>query len=208
MSIRRLCVVVLLFATSGESARKRVVFMAGLPGSGKSRVIEALGGDLVLDLDSEIANHPEYDGTSSIYNSSSAYDWADGEIEKKFLAGMRNSTLIVVDGTGTKVSRRLNRVDLAKRFGFATTLLYVKVDLETALRRNAKRKRVVPLRVMQDYAAVIENAQERVRNAVDCYVEFDNTPDVSDRDAQIRLITDNLRCFRRRNLLRGFVKHT
>lgn len=200
----RLLVVMLL---AEAEARKRVVFMAGLPGSGKTRVIEALGGDLVLDLDSEIVNHPDYDGTPSIYNSTSAYDWADGVIETKFRAGLRNSTLIVVDGTGTKVSRRLNRIDEAKRWGFATTLLYVKVDFETALRRNAKRKRVVPSNVMRDYAAVIELAQERVRDSVDCYVEFDNTADVSDRDAQIRMITDNLRCFRRRNLLRGFYKH-
>lgn len=172
---------------------RAAIFLSGLPGSGKSRLIEALcevkTAD-VLDLDVEIAEHPEFDlqNVPKIYSDRVAYDWADRRIEARFRERLRASTTnnIVVDGTGTNVSRLLRRIEIAKAHDLATILFYVKVDVETALRRNAKRqKRTVPIHVLHAYNDMIADAQIRVSSAVDCYFVINNNAEHEDRSKQI-----------------------
>ncbi|KAJ8599594.1 hypothetical protein CTAYLR_004709 [Chrysophaeum taylorii] len=166
--------------------------MSGLPGSGKTRVIEALYGEskaTILDLDAEICRHVDYDESEAakIYESMEAYNWADAVVEAKFRRSIADDKIrvIVVDGTGTKVDRRLRRIAAAKHHGLATVLLYVNVTIETALRRNERRRRVVPEDRLRDYRALSEIARERVAPAVDCYEVINNDVDVPDRDDQI-----------------------
>ena len=71
------------------------VFMAGLPGSGKTRVIDGRYGlsrstTLLLDLDTEIIHHPKYDPDDppAVYASAGAYTWADERVEEKFQAAL------------------------------------------------------------------------------------------------------------------------
>lgn len=172
---------------------RAAIFLSGLPGSGKSRLIEALCELMtadVLDLDEEIAEHPKYDrhNVSKIYSDREAYDWADRRIEARFRESVHASTTtnIVVDGTGTNVSRLLRRIEIAKEHDFATVLIYVKVDVETALRRNARRqKRTVPIHVLHAYNDMIADAQIQVSSAVDCYFVVNNNADHENRSKQI-----------------------
>jgi len=191
-----------------EGSNRLAIFLSGLPGSGKTRIIDAALEGLaapavVLDLDKEIARHPLYDPTnvSHIYDDRAAYDWADGLVEDAFQAHLRDEELrtLVVDGTGTKVDRRLRRMAEAKHWGFRTVLMYVNVTLETALARNSRRReRVVPISVMTAYHDLIEDAQGIARRYVDCFVAVNNNADIHDRTLQItvmqRALADVERC--------------
>lgn len=168
---------------SSSSRRRVAVFLAGMPGSGKSRVCRMAYKDAqIIDLDEEIRKHPLYDGTeppSKIYEVPGVYDWANERVEKKFQESIRDSSIatIVLDGTGTKVERRSSRIEAARSLGVWTILLYVKVSLETALRRNAKRDRVVPPHRLKEYQRRIEEAVRVESRLVDRYEIFDNDVD-------------------------------
>merc|ERR1719230_706571 len=136
--------------------------MIGLPGAGKSRVIShRYGSDpraveqlVVLDLDKEIVQHPEYDpkDPDRLYLSKGreAYKWADARVESKFLAGLSDPRVrrLVVDGTGTNEERQVRRMRQAREAGFFVKALYVRVPVRTAIARAAMRKTgVTPERI-------------------------------------------------------------
>ncbi|KAJ8599019.1 hypothetical protein CTAYLR_007692 [Chrysophaeum taylorii] len=177
------------------STQQRVaVFMAGLPGSGKTRIIQGLygatTGTTILDLDREMRAHPLYDPTrpAKVYEARGAYDWANDRVERRFQAAVRDDAVsrIVLDGTGTKINRRLRRIATARAHGLRTIMLYVRVSLATALRRNAKRCRVVPARKLEEYQILIDRALCVEEGQVDCYEIIDNDQDIPDRDKHIR----------------------
>ena len=125
------------------------MFLAGLPGSGKTHIIQKRlrAPYVLLDLDAEIKKHPEYDceRRADVYRVPGAYDWANDLVETKFQRGIRDGSIMMlcVDGTGTKVDRRIRRMRQARQHGMHVKLLYVRTTLETALARNESRKRVV-----------------------------------------------------------------
>ena len=140
--------------------------MAGLPGSGKTRVIDGRYGlsrstTLLLDLDTEIIHHPKYDPDDppAVYASAGAYRWADERVEEKFQAALPEAPISPArDGRHrAKVERRVRRMDDAKRAGWFAKLLHVDVSLETALRatRNATACRED---VLAQYARLIADA--------------------------------------------------
>ena len=167
---------------SPSDPRPQMIFMAGLPGSGKTTAIKKLYGlDNVelLDIDVEMIEHPAYDvdDRAAVYALPGAYEWADrkvGERLRRILGAVSPPPLVVLDGTGTKVARRVMRMNEARSAGFRTTLLYVKVGLATALQRNSGRKRVVPEDVMVGYLAKLEAAIAAERGHVDEVVVYDN----------------------------------
>ena len=163
------------------------VFMAGLPGSGKTRVIDGRYGlsrstTLLLDLDTEIIHHPKYDPDDppAVYASAGAYTWADERVEERFQAALHQKhrfRRLVMDGTGAKVERRVQRMDDASRAGWFVKLLHVDVSLETALARNAKRHRRVPEDVLAQYARLIADAVAVEAAHADEVEIFDNNAD-------------------------------
>ena len=82
-----------------------------------------------------------------------------------------------MDGTGTKVPRRTQRMMDAKRHGLWVSLLYVRVTTETALRRNEKRQRVVPRSTMLAYERQLEAAVALEKPFADAVEILDNDDD-------------------------------
>jgi predicted kinase len=62
----------------------------------------------------------------------------------------------VVDGTGTKLTRRVQRMRDASVAGWWVKLLVVAVSLRTAAERNARRHRRVPPHVLSRYQAELD----------------------------------------------------
>mmetsp|Transcript_31072 Transcript_31072/g.93305 ORF Transcript_31072/g.93305 Transcript_31072/m.93305 type:complete len:276 (-) Transcript_31072:24-851(-) len=158
--------------------RPVMVFTAGAPGAGKTYTLHRLFGlenlemlDAVemLDLDSAMKRHPEYDAAdaAALYSRNDAYQWANERVERKFQQTLKNpfhgdgrGRVVCFDGTGTRIQRQIRRMRAAKKAGFDIVQLYVEVSLETALRRNSERDRTVPEEVLAEYLARLDSAVE------------------------------------------------
>ena len=213
-------------STPAPAVQREAIFLAGMPGSGKSRIIgQRYGRRLVgapglgplsaeeraqqlgrlagtsadefkdedsgritaiLDLDREIISHPLYSPSTpaAIYDIAGAYEWADQRVEKRFLEVLADERIsrVIIDGTGTKVARRAQRMQAARRAGFKVKILYVRVTLETAQRRNAKRNRVVPLTTLQDYERRLEASIRVGSGDADAVEILDNDVDAPPPD--------------------------
>mmetsp|Transcript_38151 Transcript_38151/g.123118 ORF Transcript_38151/g.123118 Transcript_38151/m.123118 type:complete len:268 (+) Transcript_38151:43-846(+) len=180
----------------GEVAQPRVaVFMVGLPGAGKSRVIgrryetfqaKRRNSTTVLDLDIEIAQHPSFDPADPdrLYLDSSlqAYAWADQRIEARFERALTDVAIsrLIVDGTGTNLERQVRRMEQARQAGLFVKALYIRVPCRTAIARAALRRRAVsPVRIMA-YHEKMDAAMRVARRHADevevIDVTFDDAP--------------------------------
>lgn len=138
--------------------QKEMIFLQGLPGSGKSTLALELFGSThnFIDPDAIKASHPDYDPA----NAAAIHSWSKDEEEKQFLAAVSGEGLWVSDGTGVNAENMVRRMNIAKSFGFTVKLFYVKVTLQTSLRRASKRERVVPEDVIREKARNIATSFE------------------------------------------------
>ena len=176
-----------------SSFRPVVIFTAGAPGSGKTYCLHSIYGlenVTMIDLDSEMKFHPNYvdrGNNSHLYEAKASYKWADEMVEKSFQkilakppTTVGSGALTCLDGTGTHSERQKRRMLDAKRAGFWVVNLFVKVDLETALERNAKRERRVPEDILRTYVEELDDAVKavtKVPGLVDEFIVFNNNAD-------------------------------
>lgn len=146
---------------------KKATFTMGLPGAGKSTVLETLNyynGDFtIIDPDAIKAEKLDYDPKQpQVYHT-----WSQEQAKKRFMQAIIDNKNIVVDGTGTSVERYAKQIKELKINGYEVTLLYVKVSLNTSLERNSQRERVVPKNVILEKFETIEIAYELLSSMVD-----------------------------------------
>ena len=182
--VRRIFFQPLHLVSRGEVVQPRVaIFMIGLPGAGKSRIIydryerhlssRRERTTVVVDLDREMAMHPEYDprDPDRLYldAAQTAYKWADSRAEAHFASSLSNPKLrrLVIDGTGTNHQRQIRRMALARQQGWFVKALYVRVPAKTAILRAQLRGRgVKPSRIF-DYQKKV-GPRLRLRQPAPC----------------------------------------
>ena len=117
------------------------------------------------------------------FTKRAAYRWANNEIERELIerlsAPRSPNSLIVVDGTGTHLERQRRRMKLSRDAGFFNICMWVNVTFETAMERNMKRKRQVPVQVMRAYVEKMSHAVEEMQAdaLVDQFWTLDNNAD-------------------------------
>jgi len=142
-------------------SQDHMVFTMGLPGSGKTTRAKQLYGSYVfIDPDIFQESHPDYDpkNPAPIHEWSPIHLWSVEKAEEAFQKALLEKGDYVIDGTGINADRMCRRATEAKAAGFMTTLLYMKVSLETALARNKARERQVPEYIIRDNARDVETS--------------------------------------------------
>lgn len=143
---------------------KRMVIMAGISGAGKSTVAKKLfDGWKVIDCDELKKQCVGYD----VKNPSLVHE-ASKRLEKieltNAICGEEN---FVYDTTATNAERIVGLIKEAQEFGWQVEIVYVKVKLATALKRNAKREGVVPEYIVREKNAVIAQSIEIISSYAD-----------------------------------------
>jgi len=175
------------------------VFLAGCPGAGKTHALHKiydLANVEILDLDVVMKEHPDYNrrDAARVYSKKKAYNWADSQIERCFQdileqnrVGSLERPIHVLDGTSANYERSIRRMTEAKDAGFWTVLLYCRVSVDTALRRNAARNRRVPEDELRGYVPSVDRAVQMILEAENCVHEcivLDNDEDDSLTEAE------------------------
>lgn len=161
---------------AAQTKQAEIVFLMGNPAAGKSTVAAQLYATThtFIDCDQFKAAHPEYDPK----NPAALHAWSAQQADQMFKAACAaGSGKYVVDGTGANLNNLLADIATAKEGGFSVNLMYVQCSLETSLRRNAARTRVVPEEVVRAKAAAVHSSFEVARNYVDGYKVINNDQD-------------------------------
>ena len=150
---------------------KKLVIMAGLPGSGKSYVRSNRYADMrVIDCDEIKKTLPGYDPKNpcAVHEASKIIEAQ--EIHK----ALGNGESFVYDTTATNWAKLVKMIADAQAIGYKVELCYVKVSLATAMSRNAKRERVVPEALIREKFALLPTSLEVLSGYVDTYTVVNN----------------------------------
>jgi len=96
----------------------------------------------------------------------------------------KNNPNIVFDAGGSQVEIIKTVLDMAKDAGYKTTLVYIKTNLELALKRNSERDLVIPDKTVVDYYNKCESSFDYMSRYYDnVWVVYNNSPyDYENRD--------------------------
>lgn len=150
---------------------KKLVIMAGLPGSGKSYVRKNNYADLkVIDCDEIKKALPGYDpkNPGAVHQESKILEAQ--EIYKAF----GNGESFVYDTTATNWAKLVKMITDAQAIGYKVELCFVNVTLTTALYRNSKRERVVPEALIREKYSLLPISLMVLQKYVDRYVVINN----------------------------------
>ncbi len=185
-SLIALTVIVFGFTAAAVADRKaektarrinEVVFLMGNPAAGKSTMATKAFGSThkFIDCDQFKMAHPEYDPKNPAALHAWSAEQADAYFGRVCTGG---KGLWVMDGTGANLSALLEDIAAAREAGFTVSLFYVACSLETSLRRNAARERVVPAEIVMEKASKVEASFHAAKHVVDYVTVIDNDRDM------------------------------
>lgn len=176
---------------AGKSDNPTVVFLAGLPASGKTYATKKFfkkqdeEGLLLADNDGNMfitlnaddlkAGLPEYNkgkGSSVVHKESSKL--LDQMIHKYSGQGIN----IIIDGTMANQEKAKGHLDSAHKKGYSSKLYHVDVEidfaLDMALKRFKEEGRSVPFSLIPDYHPQIKDSVDNLKNSFDEYNRIRN----------------------------------
>lgn len=149
----------------------KMIMTAGSPGAGKGYIIKKHYSDWnVIDCDKFKEQHPDYDPK----NPGALHAWSSKECTKAIFAAIAADEDFIYDGTGTNIEKAVNFINQARLAGYEVEVVYVKVSLNTALKRNEMRERTVPADLLREKFATVSTAVDILSSYVDRVVTYNN----------------------------------
>lgn len=150
---------------------KKLVIMAGLPGSGKSYIrAKHYAGIKVIDCDEIKKSLPGYDPK----NPATVHEESKRLEAISIYKALGNEESFVYDTTATNWAKLVKLITDAKALGYEVELCYVKVSLRTSLKRNSERERVVPEYIIKEKASLLPISLDILSGYVDKYTVINN----------------------------------
>ena len=141
----------------------KAFFLAGGPGSGKSFVVRKTTGGLgmkVVNSDTAFEKLLKDADFSLDFRDMSPEKTLErdkirkkakevtAKMQKNFIAGRLG---LIIDGTGAEYGRIETQKKLLQQLGYDTYMIFVNTSLDTAIERNDKRDRKLPLDIVKTY---------------------------------------------------------
>lgn len=141
----------------------KAFFLAGGPGSGKSFVVRKTTGGLGLKI---VNSDTAFE--KLLKDADFSLDFRDmspektlerdkirkrakevtAKMQKNFVAGRLG---MIIDGTGAEYGKIEKQVKMLQQLGYDTHMIFVNTSLDTAIERNNKRDRKLPLDIVKTY---------------------------------------------------------
>ena len=157
----------------------KAVFFAGIPGAGKSYVLNKIsdGGVMPRVVNTDI--YTEYLSKKFGRDISGEFDVHVDMIKKvtvNQLSGYVNGALpLFVDGTSNSASSLFKREGILKSFGYDTGMVYIDTDLDVAIERSKERDRKVPEEFIRKVYESLSKNREYYKNHFEFFVEVKNS---------------------------------
>eukprot|EP00439_Symbiodinium_sp_Y106_P023612 s919_g2.t2 len=169
----------------GADCRPRALFLMGLPGAGKSTVKRQRLGPDTLDIEPDKikCRHPRYSRDMDEETDEEVHRWSVRRAVDDFEDAVRDGRFrdLIFDSSGSNASWLRRRIELAKRRGFFTELLWVDVPFEISLFRNRNRGfengrsgQFCPEKIILDKGQVLEQSFQELSKIVDAAERMKN----------------------------------
>jgi predicted ABC-type ATPase len=152
--------------------KKQIIFTAGLPGAGKSTVLNnSIYNELKrVDCDEFKKSHPQYNPKAPEL----VHEWSVVKAREYQFSLLAKGESFIVDGTGTNIEKYIKWFQEGRELGFEIVVLYVKVDLATSIKRNQNRERSVPVTMILEKAAIIDDCMNVLGSVADKFEIVEN----------------------------------
>lgn len=158
-----------------ESIHDRGLFKAtvllGSPGSGKTTILKKLTSGLI---EPRIVNVDKFTEFLNITDIMSVYDKSKMLSKNQMVLYLDNVLPLFIDTTGVNLTRLRNRINILEQLGYDYSAIIVNTSLETSLKRNANRKRVVNQRVVEDYYKRFNLLKKDIKQLFNFNIEINN----------------------------------
>jgi len=136
---------------------KKLVITMGLPGSGKSYVVDKhYSGFMVCDCDEFKRNHTKYNPDKPeklhVWSKMMNHNWMKNVMD--------TGVNMVYDSTGTDIDYIAELTETAKSYGYNVEVCFISVSVETAIVRNNSRPRKVSNDIIIKKHGQLEQALE------------------------------------------------
>jgi len=166
-----------------ESVRDRgifkAVFFAGIPGAGKSYVLNNISDGSIMPKVVNTDVYTEYLNKKFGRDISGEFDIHADVIKRvtiNQLSGYVNGALpLFVAGTSNSASSLFKREGILKSFGYDTGMVYIDTDLEVAIERAKQRDRKVPEEFIRRVYESLNMNREYYRSHFKFFVEVKNS---------------------------------
>ena len=188
---------------------KKVIFLAGSAGSGKSNVVKQLGlegqGYKMVNQDISLEWLAKNSGLPTDmrdFTPEQASKWGSLQWEARDIAQRKATKFrgrgdgVVVDGTGASTVSMFTQMQKFKDAGYDVQMLYVESSLETALERNKARKErsLKDFIVERNWKAVQKNKKAFKEEFGNNFVEV-NTDNLKQGDPMPKSLVDKMNKF-------------
>ena len=182
----------------------KAVFLAGSPGAGKSYTIGKISDGSIeprivnTDKFFEFLSNKIRVKLDTLAGAENAWSFASDKTKQLTTSSLSlylNSMLpLIIDGTSSNPNNLLMRVGILESLGYDVAMVYVKTDLETAIKRVQGRDRKVPEEFITKVFNEMTESEDFYRSKFVNFVEINNN-DGELTDAAISAAFKKMRSF-------------
>lgn len=156
-----------------KNKTKKSILFIGNSGSGKSTYIEKHYKNtsyVIVNPDIFLEKHPDYNPE----NPAPLHIWSKAQANQLFFKTIADNKNIIYDSTGTDTDSMYKKIVELKKFGYVIQLVYIKVKLETAIKRNSNRTRKVPVEILIHKNQMLDYSFELLKDKVNIATIINN----------------------------------
>jgi len=161
----------------------KAVFLAGLPGAGKTTIAQKITDGAVgprhVNTDIGYEHLLQKHGVSADTSAWALYGPQSKSLNKEMLYQYLNSMLpLFVDGTSSNSGALIRRQGILESLGYDTAMVWINIDLETAIHRVQQRERKVDPKFIRDLHSKMEQNKQFFKGKFGSnFIEVDNNND-------------------------------
>ena len=182
----------------------KAVFLAGSPGAGKSYTVSKIADGSIeprivnTDKFFEFLSSKAKQKLSTVEGADEAWEFMSDKTKHLTMSSLGqylNSMLpLIIDGTSSNPNNLLMRVGILESLGYDVSMVYVKTDLDTAIKRVNSRNRKVPEEFIVKVFNEMQESEDFYKGKFSTFVEINNN-DGELTDAAITAAFKKMRSF-------------
>lgn len=187
-----------------DKGRLKAIFIAGIPGAGKSYSVKSLSGSIqpaVVNIDRATEWITKATGVKSDGSNWATHfkDRAERMTKNALYQQLDGIRPLFIDGTTSNPDSILRRAKMLESIGYDVGMIFIRADLDVALRRAAKRAEVIGRHVDDSFIKSVHAESEKniplFQSRFDFFKIHENNIDFLDNTVLERIFSKTQRFF-------------